>query len=425
MNIIISGPFGLGSLADEAILAGLISRLSHGHEITVFTQHPDRVSAAHPDAALKLVALANPSSVLSTPPAWHALAKGHAFIISSAGTISDSGNPPSRVWLSQLEHGRTAGVKTAIVGVGARPAPDARERARIQRFLHNYADGIAVRDDSAKVVTCAYGMSPSRISNNGTPTVALAAQPVKTRPRTGRIGIVLNAHAPTHDDFGFEEMHFSGHVSKPYQALIKALLEDAAQSIVLFHDDTPPAHRFVRDVQASAPDGRIEALSADTSIHVIREQMAGCEVVFSTSLQGMVLATTAGTPTLGLRIETGAIEFLRAALPDGESRALPEAENGDAFDAAFAVKRLADARAASATLRETLQGRLKALLRKEAQNSRMIELLVPRRDRYDRRVEGSSQADDDLDEDEAPPRASAKGARAHGSGARTEQRRKR
>ena len=446
MNIVISGPYGLGSLSDEAVLAGLLARLAGAHAITVLTSNPERVAAAHPifaaSAAMDdngedddeddepeaeeevrakkspgekkgpehiLVQLPGPGSLLSTPRAWNAMAKGHALVLASAGTISDAGNPPARVWLSQLEHGRTAGVKTALVGIGARPAPDARERARIQRFLHNFTECLSARDDTTKEVVCEYGMSPSRISNNGSPALALASVVRASAPATpvpGRIGIVLTPRVPSRDEFGFEAAHLSGHVAAPMAKLIGDLLAQPGVSVTLFHDDTPPMESAIHALIPASAAGRVTALSPAQPIEKLRESMAGCEVVFSCSLHGLMLAATAGVPVIGLQAETGAREFLRTLMPESDTWLLPSGADGAAFDAAFALQRIAAARTGAAGLREFVGNKLKVLLRKEAQNGRMLELLVPRRDRRTDRgpIGGGARRQYDDDESEEAPR---------------------
>src|SRR6185295_4785988 len=163
MNIIISGPFGLGSLSDEIVLAGLLSHLKK-HSVTILTGNSEETEALNPGIA-SVVQLPDPSAILSNREALDSLSQAHLLILASAGCVGASGKPPARVWFSQLEHARSMEIKTAAVGLGALPIDDPRERVRLQRLLHNCTDCISVRDEESKLAAIDYGMSPIRISN--------------------------------------------------------------------------------------------------------------------------------------------------------------------------------------------------------------------------------------------------------------------
>ena len=386
MKIVITGPFGLGSFADEAVLAGLLSRLTAAkHEITVLTPHPDKVLEIHELGNVRAVELPAPGSVLSTPEAWGAMAKALLVIVAGAGEIGASGNPPSRTWLSATEHARTLGIKSAVVGVGARAIPDARDRTRVQRLLHNFTDGLSARDEASKLAMVGYGLSSSRMSNIGSPAVALGETLPKATVTAPRVGLVLAPRIPSHPDFGFEEQHASGAVLTATQALTAGILAEAGVSLSVFHDNTEAAEKHAH---ALLPKGseidatRIEFIPCDRPMKEIREAMAACEVVFSCSLHGAILAATAGVPVLAPEAETGARAFLDTLMPAG-ALSIPAGADGEPFDVAMALARIKERRADSAKLRATVAARLKLLVRKEAQNGRMLDLLVPKRDRWD------------------------------------------
>jgi polysaccharide pyruvyl transferase WcaK-like protein len=213
----------------------------------------------------------------------------------------------------------------------------------------------------------------------------------------------LSPRVPSRDEFGFEETHLSGHVAAPMAKLIGDLLAQPDVTVTLYHDETPAMESAVHTLIPATARERVTALSPVDPIEKLRESMAGCEVVFSCSLHGLMLAATAGVPVIGLQAETGAREFLRTLLPESDTWLLPAGADGAAFDAAFALQRIAAARAGAATLREAVANKLKVLVRKEAQNGRMLELLVPRRDRRtDRGPIGGTARDDDDDSGEAP-----------------------
>src|SRR5207244_4416092 len=102
--IVLSGPFGLGSLSDELVLAGVIKPLlAAKHSVTVFSADKAATSTTH---GVESVTLASPASMSSSNAAWKALDHAHFFGLCGAGVISDKGKVPARVWLAQLEYAK-------------------------------------------------------------------------------------------------------------------------------------------------------------------------------------------------------------------------------------------------------------------------------------------------------------------------------
>ena len=171
MNIVLSGPFGLGSLSDELVLAGVIKPLlAAKHSVTVFSADKAATSATH---GVEAVTLPSPSSVSSTNAAWKALDHAHFFGVCGAGVISDTGKAPARVWLAQLEYAKQMKTATGVLGAGAVAIDDKKEAVRVQRFLHHFADSVSVRDEASKAALVAIGLNPNRVSAVGDPVLAL------------------------------------------------------------------------------------------------------------------------------------------------------------------------------------------------------------------------------------------------------------
>ena len=390
MNIVILGPFGYGSLADEAVLAGLLKRLlatgrgtgnptvASGtppkHNVTVLSADPEKTAAIHDAHA---VALANPGSVVSTPDAWEALTQAHLLVAAGGGVLGAQGKTPSRVWLSAVEHAHRVGVKTAVVGVGAREIAEPRERIRLQRLLHNFTDSTSTRDAESKGTLVSYGLSPNRVSNNGDPALALAAGEIVYAPRE-RVGLVVAEAVPSRETFGPEGRR----VFQPLLQATRTLVADLDCEVIVFHDDTDSARECVARLRDGLPAERVSALAADCPLARIRAEMAACQVVFSQTLHGLLLAAGCGVPVVGLSAEPGAEAFLKflgcadCALPPQES----------AFDAALASARLRELLARAPEVSRLVRQRVAILARKEAQNARMLEFLVPRRERFAKRA---------------------------------------
>ncbi|HYG76043.1 MAG TPA: polysaccharide pyruvyl transferase family protein [Planctomycetota bacterium] len=378
MNVIISGPFGRGSLADEAVLAGVLVHFKEKkHGITVLSADPKATHSLHD---VEAIFAGEPTTLLGNKAAWAAFSKAHLFVLAGAGTISSEGKLPARHWLAQLEHAQTAGLKTALVAAGAIPIGDARERARVQRLLHHNVEGIAMRDAQSKTAVMSYGMNANRISSNGDPTIALTpAETMKTSPASPlRLGLVLAPDVPSRTQFGFESSAPPPEFELYITDLVKLLLKTEDMALQLFHDDSHPMHAFAGKLRQLAPD-KITAMAADRKTADIQAQLAACRAVFSVSLHGLILAAASETPVAGLNTEPGASDFLG-------SLGLPSLAIAP-DDPALAAKTLHNLINSGDTVRQSLKTKLVALRKKEAQNARMLELLVPRRVERERQRE--------------------------------------
>jgi polysaccharide pyruvyl transferase WcaK-like protein len=373
MNIIISGPFGQGSLSDEIVRAGLLTHLKK-HSVTIFTASAEETEALH--SGINAVELRDPAGMLSNREALDSISQAHLLIITGAGSLSAFGTPQARVWLNQLEHARSMEIKTAVVGLGAVPIEDPRERVRIQRLLHNCTDGISARDEESKLALIEYGMSPTRVSNNGSPALALSSE-ITAKPEPGRIGFILAPRVPSRNDFSYNPS-VNGADASAAGELIGRLLADSKTQITIFHDDTDESDESAASL-VSSNDDRVKYQAASRPIEEIRAQLAECEVVFSMSLHGAMLCATAGVPTVLPAAETGA-HALQSALGLAEFL-IEDDPSTSRFSVASAEQKIRKLLGRSATAREAMKPKLHALRRKEAQNGRMLELLVPRRDR--------------------------------------------
>jgi polysaccharide pyruvyl transferase WcaK-like protein len=348
-------------------------------------------------------------SMLSNRELWRALGKAHLLVVASGGVVSTHGAYPARAWLSLLEHAQTAGLQTAAVGLGAIGVDDPKECVRIQRLLHNCAGGVSTRDECSKQALLNCGMGANRVSANGDPALALSGTAVSGEPEPGRIGIVLAESIPTRDTFGVEAHAADAPLLGATQALLNGLLSEAAVSVTLFHDDTEAGRESARVLTDGAGQKRIAGQAADCPLAEIRSRMAECSAILSFSLHGLILAAGAGVPVAGCDAEPGAAAFLaalglsqyvlpaRLLCPPGGAGVPPAA----ATEAVAAVRELA---AHAAELRAPLTGKMAALRKKEAQNARMLNLLVPRRVVYQRLKESARDAAADAEGEPWPVR---------------------
>jgi len=368
MNVVISGPFGAGSLSDEAVLAGLVYHLRRGkHTVTVLSADPDQTMALYEVGAVNQE---NPDAFLSNKEAWAEISKAHLFVIAGAGVITDAGSPPSRVWLSQLESTQTAGLQTALVGVGAIPIADRREQARVQRLLHHCAVGITARDAAAKQVIIGYGMSANRISTNGDPAIALPCPPGITPAEGRRIGIVLGPKMPSRTEFSAQPQRTAApEIKELTQKIVAEFLTGEKTSVLLVHDNTHQIQQLAQSIAKTAPD-RITTMAAE-SVTEVQKALAACGAVLSYTYHGLILAAGCGVPVAGFAAEIGAADLLKSiGQPDACLKEL------NATQAVSVINNLLDN---AEQIRAVIKPKFAALRKRELQNARMMELLVPRR----------------------------------------------
>lgn len=381
MNIVLSGPFGMGSLSDEIVLAGILKPLRAAkHAVTVLSANKDATEKMHGGTAVELP---SPASLLSTPDAWKALAEAHLFVIGGAGVVSDKGKFPARVWLAQLEHVKQLKIPTAIVGAGAIFISDKKEQVRAQRLLHHFADGISVRDEASKEALIAMAISANRVSFIGDPALSLydakrlkaADAPVR------RVAYLFADGVPLRQTFSPEPTVAPAPLAAGLNAVLKEL---AAQNIkaVIFHDDTRQNIKLARAIAEGAGTDGVELKSARGPFDALRTAMSGCSAALTDTLHGLLFAAVHGVPAVYLH--------------DSSASQTPAEKTGLAAVVLNANAGMFDPQAALASVLALLnqdakrEERLKhtaILVRREAQNERMLERLVPKRMRYPKRKE--------------------------------------
>ncbi|HLX64906.1 MAG TPA: polysaccharide pyruvyl transferase family protein [Planctomycetota bacterium] len=398
MNIVLSGPIGLGSLSDEIVLAGVLKPLlAAKHHVTVLSA--DAAATAEMHAGIEAVHLPTPTSVLSTPAVWKALDSAHFFGLCGAGMISDKGKTPARAWLGQLESARQMKVTTAVIGAGAIEIENRIEQVRVQRLLHHFADGVSVRDDASKAALVECGLNANRVSSIGDPTLALFDQNAfvvppdvarvpgapETRPTSTpfrlkaglrtRVAFFFTDGIPMRQTFGPEPTHAPAPLASGLNAVLKALSAEKIDALV-FHDASRQNVKLAESIADGAENATL--LTTETPITKLRAEMASCSAALTDTLHGLLFAAVHGVPAVYLAAQTE-----RPALIEklGLNAFVIEATAG-AFESERALELVRNALANSDALRAAMTVSLSALARKEAQNARMVERLVPKRDRH-------------------------------------------
>lgn len=397
MNVLIHGPFGSGSLADEAMLAGLLARYAATkHEVTVLTADPEETRLLH--GGVKAIRHESPKTLLSNKPVWAAFDTAHLFVLTGAGPINFKGELPARFWLSQFELVQKVGIKVALVGVRAEPIPEMRESVRAQRLLHHFSDSLTVRDDDSKSVLADQGLNQNRVSVNGDPTLGLA--PVTPNPEAKRVALFVTHTLPSRTEFTYapEAATASAEHAQRLRTLIDTLLKDGA-SLSIFHDAAAPVMDFVRDLVADIDPERITLIAPDRSFGEILIELARCETAVSCTYHGALLSAICGVPAATVTEEPCVPTLLKSL--GLEAFGVSSAELGNA---AALVKQMAKQRAALST--EILK-RIANLRKKEAQNIRALDVIVPKREVYAK----EKQRTRDIEETNEDPIEGAGGGR--------------
>jgi len=372
MNVLIHGPFGSGSLADEAMLAGLLARYAATpHSVTVLTADPDETRLLH--GGVKAIKHDSPKTLLKNKPVWAAFDTTHLFVMVSAGPINFKGEMPARFWLNQFELIQKVGIKIALVGVRAEPIPEMRESVRAQRLLHHFSECVTVRDDESKRVLAKQGLSPNRVSVNGDPTLGL--QPVTPQPEAKRVALFITHTLPSRTEYSYapEAASPAPEHGQRLRALIDSLLKNGSK-LSIFHDAAAPAMEFVRDLVTGIDPDQLTLIAPDRSFGEILIEIARCESAFSCTYHGALLSALCGVPSAAVTEEPCVPELMKSL--GLETFLVPGAELGNA---ASAIATIAGQRAA---LSVEILKRIAGLRKKEAHNIRALDALVPKREVY-------------------------------------------
>lgn len=394
MNVLIHGPFGCGSLADEAMLAGLLARYAATkHGVTVLTADVDETKLLH--GGVKAIKHDSPKTLLSNKPLWAAFDTSHLFVLVSAGPINFKGEMPARFWLNQFELVQKVGVKVGLVGIRAEPISEMRESVRAQRLLHHFSDSLTVRDDESKRVLADQGLNPNRVSVNGDPTLGL--QPVPPKPEAKRVGLFLTHTLPSRTEFTYapEATSATSEHGQRLRTLIDSLLKDNA-SLTIFHDAAAPVMEFVRDLIVGIDPDRLTLVAPDRSFGEILIEISRCEVSFSCTYHGALLSALCGVPSAAVSEEPCVPTLMKSLGLD--AFLVSGAELGNA---ASILAKLTEQRSALST---DIQKRIGDMRKKEAQNIRALDALVPKREVYAKEKLRTREAEEAVEDPLEGPR---------------------
>lgn len=387
MNVLIHGPFGLGSLADEAILAGILARYATTkHGVTVLTADPENTKRLHGNVTAILHA--SPKTLLSNKAVWKAFDASHLFVLCSGGAIGYAGEVPSRYWLGQLELVHKAELKVAVMGVSAEPIKEMRESVRVQRLLHHFADAVSTRDDESKRVLSTYGLNANRVSVSG--DLALGIAQVAPSPEKNRVALFISSTLPSRGEFGYAPVagEAEGSCASAIGSLATALLKDG-KKLSVFHNADEASAAFARNTFNGFDPDQLTLIAPDRPFNEILQEVAKCEGAVSFTYHGALLSALCGVPSVSFAAERGMAALAKTL--GLEAFVVPTVESS-------AVLNTLQTLLGAAGLRETLVKRVSDLRKKEAQNLRAMEALVPKRDVYAKEKQQGKYAKEEFED---------------------------
>ena len=175
--------------------------------------------------------------------------------------------------------------------------------------------------------------------------------------------------------FGPEPTYAPGPLANGLKAVLKALNAEKSDALI-FHDASRQNVKLAVSIAEGAENAAL--LTTKTPFAELRAAMSSCAVALTDTLHGLLFAAVHGVPAVYL-----AAQAERPALIEklGLNAFVIEATAG-AFDSDRALELVRNALANSDALRAAMMVPLSGLARKEAQNARMVERLVPKRDRH-------------------------------------------
>ena len=290
-RVLLGGYFGCGNLGDDAILGGMLAELSRAHPAVT----PILLSGAPTSDARRFGIRAchrkHPLAVLL------ALARADLFVLGGGSLLQNrSGNLSLAYYLALLVAARCQHVPAALYACGIGPLLGERPARITARVLASVCH-VGLRDARSQQALLGLGLAPARLSVGA--DAALLSPPSPTqrvsflRQRLGIptgtpcLGIVLRG----------------GSAARPLCGTLAHAVQTVCERhglipLVLVLDrrhDAKASRAFAKALQSLGARCVIPQACADAKAY-----LAGCHAVLSMRLHGLILATAAGTPALGI-----------------------------------------------------------------------------------------------------------------------------
>ena len=269
---VLAGAYGMSNAGDDAALAAIaaaLRRLERDMPLTVVSRRPQKTARPVRAAGVgRLNALG-----------WlGAMGRAKLFILGGGSLLQDVTSRRS-LWyyLLLLRCAKAMGCATMLYGAGAGPIRSDKARDRAARYLNDYADLIAARDEATLETLESWGVTRPRMLLSADPALGL---PPVGGERERRAGFILRPW-PGFDAHAGDFAEAARYVWERYKLA------------PLFICLAPGDREAVRPVAAALPDVPCQ-ISSDP------KRVGRMSLVLSMRLHGLVFALRDGVPAGGI-----------------------------------------------------------------------------------------------------------------------------
>ena len=279
MKLLISGYYGYGNLGDEALLAGLLSRLRERHQVTVLSGDPANTRALHGVQAVHRY-----RGLLG------ALMQTDAVVSGGGGLLQDKTSSRSlQYYLSVIRLARLMGRRVVVYGQSIGPL-SAQGKEQVGRALRSVP--VAVRDETSQALLAATGVNAYLTAD---PALLLCPAPQQPDSSQGPVLLIPRG--------GYA--HINQNLTELALELDRRGLPVVAMGIQPHEDDGP-----LQDMRKHLP--HLDIWHPATP-HEVLEQMARVRYVVSVRLHGLILAAVAEKGFSGIVYDPKVQAFLEEA----------------------------------------------------------------------------------------------------------------
>ncbi len=288
VTVVIGGYFGCGNTGDDALLLGVLGtlrRIAPEVRVILLGGRPARDRRRF---GVACVGRKNPFTVLG------ALRRADLFLLCGGSLLQDlTGSGSLLYYLGLLRLARLMRVRTAMVAAGIGPLLGAHAGARVRAEL-NRCRYISLRDADSERFLRALGVDEGILHSSADPALLLPMPPRE------RAEAILCEHGLSPTD-RFLCVALRG--GRSY-AVTRAILLAAVRIVCQRHGLRPLFPVF--DEQYDRADSGQAARQLDGVLLSLREPsdalaiLSRCEAAVGMRLHALILATSAGTPALGI-----------------------------------------------------------------------------------------------------------------------------
>lgn len=319
VQIGVLGNYGHHNNGDEAILWGILEQLAAWPEkprVTVFSFDPADTRNRHPQVDAVPILQRRGSRVAMWPTLralYRQLRRLDLLIIGGGALLMDTFRNQALLYTGIARLARLAGVPVVYHAVGAGPIETGLGRWLI-RASANQAASVSVRDSESQALLRSIGVrKPIQVVAD--PAFGLKGEagadegrgdsPLLPPRRDGwlRVGIsALPCYYPGLASDG-DPARYRAYVEGMRQ-LAQGILAAEGAEVVFFGtkypQDVETAREILDGLQDGVQDGRVQLLDRELSPQALIRLMHELDVLIATRLHALILATVAGTPSLGI-----------------------------------------------------------------------------------------------------------------------------